>query len=427
MTASEEALDARLRTLLGALDPTAAATRTDALVAAVAGRLEGAAETWLALAVLTGELPDEQAVLTADRIRRLEGPEVALAPMLRLRGRDLPRVRVAQDAVLVDVHHTAQTDLATGIQRVARQATRRWVETHAPELVGWSLGFRALRPLTAPESRRALHGGAPAAPAAEQEVVVPWRARYVLPELLTEWDRSARLAALLRFSGTRGSFIGFDCCPVTVAETVAAGMPSGFAWMLGAAAWADRLTTISAAAAAEYGGWRRMLPAAGLTGPEIRAIPLASESPAAGQVTAAQARVALGVGDEPVVLVVGSHEPRKNHLAVLHAAEVLWREGSGSPSRSSGATPGAARSSRPRSPTRRQRGRPVTTVRGLGDDMLAAAYATGAVHGFPSWNEGFGLPVVESLAAGTPVITSAYGAMAEVATPAARCWWTRVG
>ena len=24
---------------------------------------------------------------------------------------------------------------------------------------------------------------------------------------------------------------------------------------------------------------------------------------------------------------MGSHEPRKNHLAVLHAAEVLWREG----------------------------------------------------------------------------------------------------
>ena len=28
-----------------------------------------------------------------------------------------------------------------------------------------------------------------------------------------------------------------------------------------------------------------------------------------------------------MVLMVGSFEPRKNHLGVLHAAETLWREG----------------------------------------------------------------------------------------------------
>ena len=34
---------------------------------------------------------------------------------------------------------------------------------------------------------------------------------------------------------------------------------------------------------------------------------------------------------------------------------------------------------------------------------------------FPSLNEGFGLPVAEALACGTPTITSGYGAMAEIA------------
>ena len=34
---------------------------------------------------------------------------------------------------------------------------------------------------------------------------------------------------------------------------------------------------------------------------------------------------------------------------------------------------------------------------------------------FPSVNEGFGLPVAESLACGTPVITSNFGAMKEIA------------
>jgi glycosyltransferase involved in cell wall biosynthesis len=40
---------------------------------------------------------------------------------------------------------------------------------------------------------------------------------------------------------------------------------------------------------------------------------------------------------------------------------------------------------------------------------------------FPSLNEGFGLPVAESLAHGTPVITSDYGSMKEIADDSGGC------
>ena len=44
----------------------------------------------------------------------------------------------------------------------------------------------------------------------------------------------------------------------------------------------------------------------------------------AGSGTTAEARAGAA---GPTVLVVGSFEPRKNHLAILFAAETLWREG----------------------------------------------------------------------------------------------------
>jgi glycosyltransferase involved in cell wall biosynthesis len=49
------------------------------------------------------------------------------------------------------------------------------------------------------------------------------------------------------------------------------------------------------------------------------------------------------------------------------------------------------------------------------DDELWAAYQLASFTIFPSFNEGFGLPVAESLASGTPVITSDFGSMREIA------------
>jgi glycosyltransferase involved in cell wall biosynthesis len=61
-------------------------------------------------------------------------------------------------------------------------------------------------------------------------------------------------------------------------------------------------------------------------------------------------------------------------------------------------------------------------VRFLGyvpDDELPAFYAGADVFALPSLYEGFGLPVIEAMACGTPVLTSSTGATAEVAGDAA--------
>lgn len=67
-------------------------------------------------------------------------------------------------------------------------------------------------------------------------------------------------------------------------------------------------------------------------------------------------------------------------------------------------------------------GRKVPGVLSLGyqpPEMVARLLADAAALLFPSLAEGFGIPVIEAMAAGTPVLTTARGALAEVAGEAA--------
>jgi glycosyltransferase involved in cell wall biosynthesis len=116
----------------------------------------------------------------------------------------------------------------------------------------------------------------------------------------------------------------------------------------------------------------------------------------------------------PLVVCVGTHEPRKNHLALLHAAELMWREGVLFSLALVGGRSWNDAGFRLALAAARERNRPVETVTSLSDRELWAAYRVARCTVFPSLNEGFGLPVAESLACGTPAVTSRYGSMAEI-------------
>ncbi len=55
----------------------------------------------------------------------------------------------------------------------------------------------------------------------------------------------------------------------------------------------------------------------------------------------------------------------------------------------------------------------------IDDAALASFYARASIFAFPSLDEGFGIPVLEAMAAGIPVITSNRSALPEVAGDAA--------
>ena len=63
----------------------------------------------------------------------------------------------------------------------------------------------------------------------------------------------------------------------------------------------------------------------------------------------------------------------------------------------------------------------VYVVGSVPDDLLAPLYAGALVFLYPSVYEGFGLPVLEAMASGTPVLTSNLSALPEVAGDSAMC------
>lgn len=376
-------------------------------------------EVWLALAVLTGRLPTESLVLETARASEFDSGALLRA----VRAETTPesaswKVEVDRAKTLVDIGDTATSSLATGIQRVVREVARRWQRIDDVRLTGWTTDWQSLRDLGPSEIARVEVARARRKDDPEEiggVVVIPWQTAYVLLEVSAEPPRSDRIRALARFSASHTSALAYDLIPVTSSETSSPGMTGVFAHYAAALKYFDRICTISEATAVEYSGWRQMLPAAGLSGPDIVPVLLPATVDESDAASIEDARAKLVVGDMPLILVVGSHEPRKNHLAILHAAEVLWREGESFSLAFIGSRSWRGEEFYDRLRQLQIQGRPVDSVTGVDDRLLWAAYRIARFTVFPSLNEGFGLPVAESLAVGTPVITSSFGSTAEIA------------
>ena len=420
------ALARRIATLLSTLRSPPVNVTADALLSELEDALHDPQpeEVWLALTVLTCQLPDVAAVQRTIRAIRLDGPTAALSAALDqnwpVSGPVGPEVEVVDGGVLVDVHHTARNLFATGIQRVVRETARRWIRLPDVTLIGWGQDYGHFRRLS-PAEIDGLIGGASMAPKAPllsvgDRVLVPWKCTHLIAELPVEPGRTGRYQAFARFSGSTTGLIGHDCIPLTAGETVDDGMSLNFANFLAAAAHLDRIATVSSAAEAEFRGWRTMLSGTGLPGPDIGCIPEPVHAETPSDTALRQAHDLLAIGTLPIVLAVGSHEPRKNHLAVLHAAELLWREGLLFTLVFVGGSSWKSAAFDSQLEVVRSAGRPVQIIRALPDDLLWAAYRQAYCTVFASLHEGYGLPVAESLASGTPVITSNFGSMRDLAS-----------
>jgi glycosyltransferase involved in cell wall biosynthesis len=125
-------------------------------------------------------------------------------------------------------------------------------------------------------------------------------------------------------------------------------------------------------------------------------------------------RQLIGVGDAPYVLFVGVVEPRKNLQGLIRAFEII-KQRHKLPHKlvivgRRGWLSEAIFEAHERSAARDE----IIFPGFVPDEELPTLYSAASAFAFPSFYEGFGLPLLEAMACGTPVVSSSAASLPEV-------------
>jgi glycosyltransferase involved in cell wall biosynthesis len=290
-----------------------------------------------------------------------------------------------------------------GVARSLRTMARRvdeWLRDHAP-----SLEHAIVKAVMAaggiPSLGLATAGAAADGPPVHfqpGDVLILADATWMVPRWL-------QAVASARAEGAKIVPVIYDLLPISHPQFFAPLFCAQFErWLTTMIPMADAFVCISHAttyALREFATHRGLTTAIGPVGvfPLGTKITLSEIAPSTAVATA------FGDGARPF-LMVGTIEPRKNHSLVLDAFDQAWSEDSQAPLVVIGKRGWQCEDVIARFADLIRNGRPFTYICDATDADLQYAYRRSRCLIFPSFAEGFGLPIVEALAQGLPVIAS---------------------
>ena len=233
--------------------------------------------------------------------------------------------------ILVDVSVLVQQDLRSGIERVVRAVLRELLKRAFP---GWRVEPVMARGGCYWYARRFTCEWLGVANAAAVDAPID----VTSGDIFLGLDWAAHIvpdheAALHRYRalGAHVTFVVYDLLPVLRPEFYPTEIPTMHAaWLHSLARVADGLLCISNAVADELSTWLTDHVSSGTRVPGLAVMPLGadieSSVPSAGLPPDAETLLDR-IGERPIVLMVGTVEPRKGHAQALQAFESLWRDG----------------------------------------------------------------------------------------------------
>ncbi|MFC0239695.1 glycosyltransferase [Rhodopseudomonas telluris] len=239
----------------------------------------------------------------------------------------------------------------------------------------------------------------------------------IVPELVLPDPNLMQVILAARALKMKIAVIFYDLIPVTLTHLYSPEAQQGYHYYFEVMKNADVIFPISRTMGDDlWAYYCKRLPRLTTIRQRIVSLPLAAEMRPLVRTT----EVKRSAGPKITVLMVGTFEPRKNHLPAIHgfrqARKVL--QAKSSPIQLELKLVGSTRDHEQYARdlvAEVSKETDIVVVDLPGDEDLAKFYAECDFTIFPSQLEGFGLPVVESLWHGRPCICSDKGAVAEIA------------
>lgn len=316
------------------------------------------------------------------------------------------------------VEHTVGFKKNTGIQRVVRSLARSLQEKGETLIpLKWGVGGRTFS-VIGEEGMAALEKWN--GPNAEQMGRIlgdPMGHWFLIPELVTEPHRPSnkKLMSVAHDMGMRVAVIFYDALPHKLASLYPVPAVRAHRQYMRDLIEADRVLPISLTSGKDLlAFWEEE----GILTPErrekVKPCPLAGEFFESPRVTEPSRR---SVGNRVQILCVGTVEPRKNHIRLIQGFSRAVEKAEKASLRlviaGGCSSPELQTDLRKRINARATKD--IAWEEEVDDHRLSSLYQESDFTVYPSLDEGFGLPVVESLWHGRPVVCSGEGAINETA------------